>query len=78
MAQAEWGTHKMNKDTMHKLATQLLDCQDERKKQHDTIERLREQLTESGRHHKTAVNNAYAEGYEAGLQAGRHARLKPQ
>ena len=55
-------------NTMHKLATQLLDCQDDQKKQHDTIERLREQLAEIERRHKTALNNAHEAGYRAGQQ----------
>ncbi len=66
----------MNKDTMHKLATQLLDCQDEQKKLHETIEHMREQFAEMERHHKTALENAYEEGYRAGQRDTRP--IKPR
>ena len=58
-------------DSMRKLTNQLSDCQDERKKQHDTIERLREQLAEIERRHKTALDNAHEAGYSAGQQDAR-------
>jgi predicted nucleic acid-binding Zn-ribbon protein len=58
----------MNKDTMNKLASQLVDCQDEQKKLRGENERLRTQLTDIERRHKTALDNAHVAGYRAGQQ----------
>jgi hypothetical protein len=55
----------MNKDTMDKLASQLIVCQDEQKKLHNENERLQEQLAKLEHQHKIAHANGFEEGYKA-------------
>ena len=65
-------------DTLHNLTNQLLDCQEERGRLNDEgvslrdqIKRLRGQIIELERRHKTALDNAYAAGFDAGKRDAR-------